>query len=281
MKKNVFHTVAGLALALGAALAAPAALADEFIGLVYPDKELALSVGQSGIVAQVNVRPGQVVKANQLLLVLDDRMQQLEMNRRKVVMEDKAELAATRDRARVLKTLYEDSKRVYEQTGSVSRDELSRLEVEYSAARARIDQLVAQESREVLEYQSAKQEVTMRRLSAPVSGVITRVLPKVGEWAKPGDVMMELVDPNSCYLKVNVPLKHAHGLRAGMRLPVRLETGGSANTIDGRISFVSAVADPASGLVEMRIAFANARQAVRPGAKGSIDLRPGQSVAAQ
>jgi RND family efflux transporter MFP subunit len=279
MNKRVWQFACGLWFGAGVMLAAPAAFADEFVGLVYPERELTLSLGQGGIIAQIRVKPGQAVKANQVLLELDDRMQQLEMNRRKVVLDDKSELAATSDRARVLKTLYEDARRVYDQTGSVSRDELSRLEVESSAARARVQQLEAQESREQLDYQSAAQEVRMRRLNAPAAGVITRVLPKVGEWAKPGDVMMDLVDPGSCYLKVNVPMKFAQGLRAGMRMPVRVENGG-ADAINGRISFVSAVADPASGLVEMRIAFANPKHAVRPGAKGSVDLRPAQAVAA-
>lgn len=281
MNKHVSQIVAQLAFGAAVVLAAPAVRADEFIGLVYPERELSLSLGQGGIISQISVRPGQSVKAKQVLLVLDDRMQQIEMNRRKVVMDDRSELNATEDRVRVLKGLYEDSRRVYEKTGSVSRDELSRLEVEYSAARARVEQLQAQKGRERLEYDSARQEVTMRRLTAPISGVITRVQPKVGEWAKPGDLMMELVDPDACYLKINVPMKFAQGVRAGMRMPVRVDGSGAAETVNGRVSFVSAVADPASGLVEIRIAFANAKNLVRPGAKGSIDLRAGGALAAR
>jgi RND family efflux transporter MFP subunit len=278
MNKGIWQMAARLACAAAALLASQAARADAFIGLVYPERELSLSLGQGGIIAQIAVKPGQSVKAGQALLVLDDRMQQLEMNRRRVVMEDRSELNATVDRARVIKGLYEDSKRVYDKTGSVSRDELSRLEVEYSAARARVEQLEAQKSRERLEFDSARQEAAMRRLNAPIAGVITRVQPKVGEWAKPGDLMMELVDPAACYLKLNVPVKFAQGVRAGMRLPVLLD---GADSVNGKVSFVSVVADPASGLVEIRIAFANAKNLVRPGAKGSIDLRAAGTVAAR
>lgn len=281
MNKRVWQMAARLAFGAGVVLAAQVARADQFIGLVYPERELSLSLGQGGIIANIAVKPGQAVRAGQALLTLDDRMQQLEMNRRRVVMEDRSELNATVDRARVLKGLFEDSKRVYDKTGSVSRDELSRLEVEYSAARARVEQLEAQKGRERLEFESARQEAAMRRLNAPIAGVITRVQPKVGEWAKPGDLMMELVDPAACYLKLNVPMKFAQGVRAGMRLPVRIDSGGSADTVNGKVSFVSAVADPASGLVEIRIAFANAKNLVRPGAKGSIDLRAPGTVAAR
>jgi RND family efflux transporter MFP subunit len=272
MSKSIPQTLKRLLCVSFLALALPAAMAEEFTGLVYPEHELTLSLGQGGIVSQVQVKPGQNVKAKQVLLVLDDRMQQLEVNRRKVLLDDRSELAATVDRARVLKNMVETSRQVYEKTGSVSRDELSRLEVEYSAARARVEQLEAQERRELVEYRSAQQELNMRRLTAPVSGVITRVQPKVGEWAKPGDAMLDLVDTASCYLKVNVPMKYVQGLHPGMSLPIRFENSDAAK-LNAKISFVSAVADPASGLVEMRLAFANPQQKLRPGVKGIIDLR--------
>jgi multidrug efflux pump subunit AcrA (membrane-fusion protein) len=40
----------------------------------------------------------------------------------------------------------------------------------------------------------------------------------------------------------------------------------------GRISFVSPVADPASGLVEVRVSFPNSQLLVKPGIRGSIEL---------
>lgn len=260
------------ALSLLALVAAGAVNAEDFIGLVYPEQELNLSIGQGGVVSQIRVKPGQQVKNNEVLLVLDDRMQSLEVNRRKVIVEDRSELEATIDRARVLKTMYDDAKKVYEATKSVSRDELARLEVEYSAARARVEQLQAQKRREQVEYQSAVQEQNMRRLIAPVSGVVTRVDSKVGEWAKPGDTMIGLVNTASCYLKVNVPMSYVQGVKAGATMPIRIESQSGPNVVQAKVSFVSAVADPASGLVEMRLAFANPDQRVRPGVKGLISL---------
>lgn len=255
-------------------------LADEFVGLVHPVKELSLSIGQGGVVAAVRVQPGQKVKAREVLLVLDDRMQALEVNRRKVVLDDRSELQSTADRVRVLKQMYETAKQVHDMTGSVSRDELARLEVEYSTARARIDQLEAQEKREAVEYQSALQELSMRQLLAPVSGIITQVTPKVGEWAKPGDAMMELVDASVCYLKLNVPLKFAQGLREGMSIPISIEHRKNAAPVKGAVSYVAAVADRASGLVEVRITFVNTDQSVRPGVKGVVRLRADGAYAA-
>ena len=246
--------------------------AEEYVGLVHPVHEVSLSMGVGGVVSSLTVVHGQSVKANETLLVLDDRLQSIEVDRRKVIYEDMAELNSNEERVKVLKAMYEQTRKVFEKTGSISRDELFRLEIEYSAARGRLEQLQAQKIRERLEYEGAIQERKLRQLVAPVAGVITKIEPKVGEWAKPGEPLMELVDASDCFLKANVPLKSVHGLRAGMRVPVRFERAANVSPVEGRISFLSSVADPASGLVEVRITFSNSAMRVRPGIKGMIDL---------
>jgi RND family efflux transporter MFP subunit len=248
------------------------ALAEQYVGLVHPKHELTLSMGIGGVVSTLNVRPGQSVKGGQTLLVLDDRMQAIEVNRRQVVFEDDSEVRAARDRYRALDTMYKDSKRVFDSTGSISRDEMSKLEVELSGAKGRLDQLAAQKRREKLEYDGAMQERALRALSAPRAGVVTRVEPKVGEWAKPGETLMVLVDASTCFLTTNVPLRVVPGLKAGQAIKVSFEPAAATAPVTGRIALVSSVADAASGLVEVRVDLANPGLKIRPGIKGMIDL---------
>jgi len=59
-------------------------------------------------------------------------------------------------------------------------------------------------------------------------------------------------------------------LRGARVLLVRFENQGAPVT--GTISFVSPVADPASGLVELRVTFPNPGERIRPGIKGSVVL---------
>lgn len=254
------------------ALAPFSVLADDYVGLVHPTHELTLSIGVGGVVSRINVQRGQSVKARQVLLVLDDRMQAIEVSRRQIVLDDLSELTSTQDRVRALKIMHDDTRRVFDKTGSISRDEMSKLEVEYSTARGRLQQLEAQKLREKLERDGALQERAMRNLTSPVAGVITRIEPKVGEWAKPGEPLMMLVDASICYLSVHVPLKAVHGLQAGTTLPVRFESSSNAPEVKGKVTFVSSVADAASGLVEIRVAFANPGLQIRPGIKGMVAL---------
>lgn len=242
-------------------------------GLVYPLHDITLSAGVAGLVMQRLVAPGQYVKADQALLLLDDRLQTIESDRRKVIFEDQSELIAARERTAILTTLLNDSRAVFNQTGSVSKDELLRLEAEYLASKGRVEQLVAQKKRERLDYESAERERLQRHITAPINGIVTKVIPQVGEWAKPGDAIILLVDPSTAVLHLAIPHKEVGGLKIGASQNIVLESGSAVSQTTGRITFISPVADPASGLVEIKITFANPQLSIKPGIKGSIELK--------
>jgi RND family efflux transporter MFP subunit len=243
-----------------------------FTGLVYPIHDVTLSAGVSGIVSKRHVVPGQRVAARQPLIALDDQIQTIESNRRKAMLDDDSEVLAARDRVRILGELFAVSKNVFDRTGSVSKDELLRLEAELIASRGRLDQLQAQKQREKLEFQAAEQERQLRHYRAPLMGTVSRIFPEVGEWVKPGDPLLHLVDVSTGVLQLTVPLQVAQDLRKGMPMPIRFETHPNDPPTIGKIDFVSPVADPASGLVVVKVHFANRTFRIRPGVKGVVDL---------
>ncbi len=244
-----------------------------FSGLVYPLHDVTLSAGVAGLVMQRLVEPGNRVRAGQVLLVLDDRLQVIESERRKVIFQDQSELASVRERTAILSSLLENSQAVFKQTGSISKDELLRLDAEYIASKGRLEQLIEQKKREQLDYESAERERKQRQITAPFSGVVTKIIPQVGEWAKPGDPIVFLVEPSTAVLHLAIPHKELEGLKMGSVQRVLLETGGGATQAPGRVTFISPVADPASGLVEVKITFANTQLAIKPGIKASIELQ--------
>lgn len=263
-----------LSAALLLGIAGLGAQAATFTGLVYPIHDVTLSAGVSGIVQKRLVTPGQRVARGQPLVSLDDQLQQTEVSRRKTMLEDDSEQQAAQARVRILDQLYTVAKNAYDRTGSVSRDELLRLEADLMASRARIEQLVAQKKREKLEFEGAEQERQLRHYAAPIAGTVSKIFPEVGEWVKPGDSLLHLVDASTGVLQLTVPLKEARDLRAGMTLPIRFETHMEDAPTAGRIDFVSPVADPASGLVVVKINFANGNFRIRPGVKGMVNLGP-------
>lgn len=266
------HAWHASALGLILGLASLGAQAKPFSGLIYPLHDITLSAGVAGLVMKRLVLPGQHVKADQVLLQLDDRLQALESDRRKVIYEDQSELLATRERTRILGVLLQDARTVFKDTGSISKDELLRLEAEYTASSGRLEQLLEQKKRERLEYESAERERLQRHIAAPISGVVTKVMPQVGEWAKPGDAIILLVDASTAVLKLAVPHSEARSLALGSSQVIELEAGSAVPRVTARVSFVSPVADPASGLVQVELTFSNPRNSIKPGIKGTIEI---------
>jgi RND family efflux transporter MFP subunit len=257
-----------------AALMPLGAKAKSFSGLIYPLHDITMSAGVSGLVMKRAVLPGQAVKAGQVLLQLDDRLQSIESNRRRIIFEDQSELQATRDRLRILDTLLHDASAVFKSTGSISKEELLRLEAEQLASRGRLAQLMEQKKREQLDYASAEGDRLQRHITAPISGVVTKVIPQVGEWAKAGDPMLLLVDTSVAILRLAIPHHPANALKVGAPQRIRLESGSSVAEVTGQIKFVSPVADPASGLVQVEISFNNPGRRIKTGIKGTIDIAP-------
>lgn len=255
-----------------AGLPAVAADVQDYTGLVHARHDLLLSVSVPGVVSRVSAVVGQQVEARQPLLILDDRIQSTEVQRRKVLLDDLSELRSTEDRVRILAPLFEDTRKLLGARGAVSRDEVARLELELLTARARQAQLQAQKQRERIELTAAEQERDTRRLVAPVAGVVTRVDTDIGEWARPGDALVQLVDAAVCYLRVNVPVAAVQGLKVGAELPVRFEASANVPPTKGSVTYLAPVIDAASGLVEVRVSFPNPKNLIPPGIKGVIQL---------
>lgn len=271
MKKSL-SLIRATGFLLCAAIMAPA-LAVDVTGLVYPLHDLILSASVSGAVASKDAKLGQTVSANQLLLTFDDSIQTLELERRKVILDDNSELQAEKERSKLLKALLDNGQEAYDTAGAISKDELSHMRAEYVTSRGKYEVLLAEKQREAVEYRAAERDREMRRIYAPVRGVITKTTLEVGEWAKQGDPVIHLVDASTCIIKFAIPLKYAAQLHTGEEFPISLSDDATVTNIKGKLTYFSTVADPASGLVEGRITFDNAKLTVKPGIKAVVHIK--------
>lgn len=252
---------------LGAAFCAKA---NEWVGLAFPLADVQVSASVAGLVQVINVRPGHSVKSGDILLELDRAAQQIEVRRRLVLLDDDSELQTARQRLRALQDLLQMTEAVARTGQSVSKEELIKARMEKIVAEGRVQQLVAQKARERVEYEQAQLELSQRTVRAPMAGVIVDVPVDVGEWAKPGDVMVRLADISQVELRLNLPQAAAARLGLGSRVSARFEAAASQLQATGVVNFVSPLADSASGLVDVRIRFDNPKGQIRPGAKAVI-----------
>lgn len=260
----------GLLLCLTAAGVQAQTPVTEIVGLVHPVADIKFGASVAGVVDRVLVKPGQAVNSGQPLLEIESQSQKLELQRRKLVAQDFSELEATQARLKVQDEMLQLSQLVASRSQSVSKEELAKLQLERMSTFGRFEQLQSQKAREQVELQLALTDLEQRTLRAPRAGVVVESSIKAGEWAKPGDPLFRLVDAGQVELRVNVPPAVVRGLKVGQRMAASFESGASPVQAEGVVYFVSPVADAASGLVDMRLRFANPKGQIRPGAKGRL-----------
>ncbi|MEY8879431.1 MAG: efflux RND transporter periplasmic adaptor subunit [Leptothrix sp. (in: b-proteobacteria)] len=261
-----------LAAPLQGAQAQTVAPSQDFVGIVYPVRDAMLSVHVAGVVEQVTAQVGQRVTAGQTLLLQDARLQAAEVERRRIVWQDNAELLSTEERRRIIEDLVKNADALFQQAGTISREEVLKLRLELVTVTGRIDQLRESKKREEAELAFAQRERDMRALVAPMAGVVTLIKLHPGEWAAPGEPILRLVDDTSCELRVNVSQAAARRLSTGARVAVKVDDPALPGELAGRVSFVSPVIDPASSLVEVRVQIGNAERRVRPGVKARLRI---------
>jgi RND family efflux transporter MFP subunit len=224
-------------------------------GITEPVLDAVLGTPVAGIVAARKFQEGDFVRKGDVLIELDNRLEELEVKRRQVVIEP-------------LKNDFEAHRSLFQQPkSSVSREMVEKKEAEYKVALA--------------EYELALEQARKRLVPAPFDGFITDIFLQVGEACQIQQPVARLVDTRRCYFICNVDARAGHALRQNQTVALEIETGPSSSRIEGRIQFVSPVVDAASGLMKVKVVFENPDGQVRPGVAGQMFFEGASHVSAR
>lgn len=241
-------------------------------GLIEPLQHAILASTVVGRIERVLVKEGEPVKAGQVLIELEQELESLETERRRLVAENQTEIEIARERAAMLEREYQATVKLRDATRSVSQDELNKKEIEFKIARAEAEQLVVREQIEALEHNIAREQLGRRRIRAPADGVITRVHAQPGEICEVRQPLVAFVNASSCYLVANLEPAVAARLRVGASLRVRIDTADSGAPLEanGTVDSMSPVVDSASGLRRVKILLPNSDGRITPGLVGTL-----------
>jgi RND family efflux transporter MFP subunit len=242
-------------------------------GVTEPIRDITLSATVVGTISAIFVKEGMTVQAGAAILELDKKLEDLEVQRRRLIWESKAELEAAAARVTTLKSLLESTRGLFNSTGSVSKEELEKLELEYNIAVAEQKRLDSAEERERIEYEMARETLRKRSLISPIQGTVVKLFLDEGETCQEKQPLAQVVDTSRGILVCNVEEAIGRTLKRGQAVDLKIKTGNDTVARKGMVVFVSPVVDPASGLLEVKAEFDNQDGSVRPGVAGSLFLR--------
>ncbi|MEI8108856.1 MAG: efflux RND transporter periplasmic adaptor subunit [Verrucomicrobiota bacterium] len=227
----IYSMVAVFLVLSGTGRAGGAKLVD---GITEPFLDVTLASPVHGIIAREHFKEGDEVKEGQVILDLDQKIEELEVTRRKeIAKRAKADMESTR-------TLLATTK-------AVSRDEMEKREMEHAVA--------------VVDEGVALEQLRRRQIAAPFRGTIAEMLLQRGAGCEPYQHLVRLVDTRQCYFVGYVQGVLASELKVGQT--VRVDTAGLS--FKATLSFISPTADPASGLTKVKALFENEGEKLRPG----------------
>jgi RND family efflux transporter MFP subunit len=244
MRKNIFVPLCAI-LAFGLDSSLTAAERKACVGITEPVFDVALSLPVPGVVASRKFKEGDFVEANDVILELDERLEELEVGRRRLVMENR-------------KADWESTETVFKKSSSISRDELLKKEADYKVAAA--------------EYETAVEQLRRRKLIAPAAGVITELHVRLGEACLAYQPVVRLVDPRRCFFISDIDANLSAQLKTGQGVDLEIDDAAGPIKVRGSIVFISPVVDSASGLQKIKAVFDNADGRVRPGLAGKFFL---------
>jgi RND family efflux transporter MFP subunit len=245
---------------------------EEFIGIIKPLHDIKIAVSLDGIVESILVKEGSIVKEGEDLFTLESQLQELELNRRKVIWKDKSQLNASFKTRDIQKSLLTSTRKLYHQTKAVSKHELQLLESKYYTLIGDIKMRQENEKKEEIEYKIAFEMLEKYTIKSPINGVITELALQRGEWAKVGTPYIRIVNTDSCFIDINIDEVYSSKLTIGDKIDFLVSTKSISADKKGEIIFISPVADMASALVRIKIKFSNIQNRVTPGLSATISI---------
>ncbi len=190
----------------------------------------------SGVVEKILVEEGYTVRAGQTLAKLDDEQYRLELNRAKSVLEK-------------LENEFERNESLFKNK-IVSQEAYDKSKSEYHTQKAA--------------YDLAKLRLNYTEIKAPISGIVTKRLVKVGNMVKQDDQTFQVTDFDPLLAVLHVPEREMNKLEKG--LPADLTADAVPDTeFKGKILRISPIVDAGTGTFKVTVEVRDKTRRLKPG----------------
>lgn len=264
------HVIVSAVSLILAVLALPtAAQAQPLDCLIEPKMVVSIASEARGVVSDIHVDRGDLVRKGQIVAALESSLQQAAVKVAKARAEAEATIKA--NQARV-----EFGERKLKRTQELAADGISPLseldEAETEKLLAELALVEAQETRHIakLELERAEAELRLRTLRSPVSGVVVERLLSPGDLAGP-DPVLKVAQIDPLHVEVFAPISYLGKITVGMKATVRPESP-VRGTYTARVTVVDRVVDAASGTFGVRLELPNPRYRLSAGLKCQISF---------
>jgi multidrug efflux pump subunit AcrA (membrane-fusion protein) len=263
--------------------------------LVTATDDVKVPARDAGTLTKVNVKGGELVNADFVLGIIDDRdtlakqrIAQGELDAANAQFNSKAEIEAAKKGYEVANNEWEQAKQIRRQReGAISEQEYRRAEFQAQRAFAQIqvaetDNLVAGLTAKMKKAQLDATDIELgkKKIEAPIQGQVVEVYKHMGEWVQPGDPVLRLVRLDKVRVEGFVyASKAGRGDVEGKPVKVTVHLPGEKQIeLNGRVDYVSPLIEGSGSNRQYRIwaevenQFVDGNFLIQPGASAEMTI---------
>jgi RND family efflux transporter MFP subunit len=237
--------------------------ASRYVGVLAAEGAVEIAPRVAGVLAQVNVRPGDVVKAGDIVAEMDptELRDQLRAAQAASAAASAGAKQAAVDLDEAIHKVTVETKAVQE--GISAQTVLDAAKSDVNRKRAALEAAIARRSAEAVRAQIVSDQVANTGLRAPFDGTVAERYRDPGNRVEAGGRIVKIVGNGNMRLRFAVPVDVAKTLKIGSRVSATVETVSAP--ISAVIKQVPPAQDPASGLIFVEAELDGASRELRHG----------------
>ena len=222
--------------------------------VLFPFREAILSTQIDGVVVKYNFRGGERFKKSDVLLKLDDKKYNNDLQRMRSLMKE-AELNANYTRQK-----WEDNKRLFKED----------LQSEIEVIKSELDAKVGAERYQTaqINYADALLQLAFCTIRAPFDGTVEKLLTREFETVRSGQPLISIIDDNQLLAVMNLPTVELPKIKIG--IPVTFKVHENGRVVTGSVFEIAGRADHRSETIEIKVLIDNAEHHFSAGMSGTL-----------
>jgi membrane fusion protein (multidrug efflux system) len=214
------------------------------VGTVAPYRGATLKAEAAGRVMDSFIQNGQFVKAGTLLLQIDDRLEQAQLQSAKAQVK--------------LKQLELSRLRALSADGAAATSQVDQAEADYAIANAEVAKIMA--------------NITHKKVKAPFDGILGIRQVNLGDYLQIGQTIVELQAQSTVFVNFSLPQKNLHAIKEGLQIQLHSNTDPAATHM-GTLTAIAPALKAQTRSVQLQGTFDNSDNKLRVGQYVELNLQ--------
>jgi RND family efflux transporter MFP subunit len=264
-------------IALASAMLCPTKIvADELDCLIEPHEVVNLSSPVEGVLENVYVDRGAIVKKGQVVAQLESNLEYATVTLARARAEMDAAVKSSEERLAFSTLKLTRSEKLFEKE-LISVADLQEAQTEKRLAEMALANAIENKRLAALELERATVALSRNTIRSPISGVVVERFLSPGEFTsgqfKSDNPILKLAQIDPLRVEVFAPLSLRGKITVGMKAKVFIEAPANSSH-DVRVSVVDRVVDSASSTFRVRLELPNPNYRIPPGLKCKVRFFP-------